>query len=271
MIPAVPQFTSVGDVLLDVSLRRGARRHDAAARVRAGGTSANAAAWAAAAGASSRCVGRVGDDLAGRALRQALEERGVEALLAVDPELPTGVVAVVDGELSVDRGASARLSPDDVRGRVAADAVLVSGHLLRHDDTAWTAAAALDEARAAWIAVDAGRGLAARAEVAAANALFLHAEDDRDPERTARSLGETHRLVCVTLGPAGAVGVLDGAPARAEPPAVHPGEATGAGDAFAAGVLVALASGSSLEQALARGCELGAVAAASPDGWPTIR
>lgn len=276
MIPEVPQFTSVGDVLLDVSLRRGARRHDAAARVRAGGTSANAAAWAAAAGASSRCIGRVGDDLAGRALRQALERRGVEARLTVDPSLPTGVAAEVDGELAVDRGANAVLCSGDLQGLLEADAVLVSGYLLLHDDTAAVAGEALRDARAGWLAVDAGARLAQSRtgldRAGLADALFLDGGAGRadDPEGAAQALAGRHRLVCVTLGAAGAVGVLDGRTARAEPPAVHPGEAPGAGDAFAAGVLVALADGATLQEALARGCELGAAAAASPDGWPPL-
>jgi sugar/nucleoside kinase (ribokinase family) len=52
---------------------------------------------------------------------------------------------------------------------------------------------------------------------------------------------------------------------------VQQGDAGGAGDAFAAGVLVALATGAALTEALAAGCSLGAQAAASPDGWPPSR
>jgi sugar/nucleoside kinase (ribokinase family) len=42
----------------------------------------------------------------------------------------------------------------------------------------------------------------------------------------------------------------------------------GAGDAFAAGLLVSLAGEASLAEALAEGCGCGAAAAGSP-GWPT--
>ncbi len=165
MIHAMPSFTAVGDALLDLVLSRGPTSHSAQIRMRAGGTAANASAWAAAAGATARCVGRVGDDAAALALRAALESRGVEARLATDPSRPTGAVALLDGELAVDRGASAALEPSDLAGLLEADALLVSGYLLFHDDSAATGLAALAGARASWRAVDAG-GRASRALVA---------------------------------------------------------------------------------------------------------
>src|SRR5438093_13699982 len=102
----------VGDVMLDVrvdaeSLRRGGDVHGTV-RLQPGGTSANAAMWAAWSDASTRVLGRLGDDLAGRTIGQALVDRGVEAGLTVDPPASTGTMLVVQdaGELSMvaDRG-----------------------------------------------------------------------------------------------------------------------------------------------------------------------
>ncbi len=60
------------------------------------------------------------------------------------------------------------------------------------------------------------------------------------------------------LGPRGAVASLDGEIYEAEPAKVESGDRLGAGDAFAAGLLVSLVRGASLAEALAAGCELGA-------------
>ena len=69
-------------------------------------------------------------------------------------------------------------------------------------------------------------------------------------------------MACVTCGPDGAVAVLDGRleKSRAEP--VDNKDQVGAGDAFAAGLLVALAGGAGLRDALEAGCGLGATVAA---------
>ena len=229
--------------------------HGASIDVRPGGCAANAAAWAAACGAEAAVLGRVGNDLAGRALRAALEERSVEARLTVDTELPTGTFALVDGEMRTDRGANASdwLLPE----RLEADAVLVSGYLDQE-----VALSALERARAPWIAVQ-GKALAG------ANAIFLNEHELGGAP--IEQLGRSFRLVCVTAGAAGARAVLDGEVARAQPPQTHEGSATGAGDAFAAAVLVSLACGLPLQEAIADGCRSGALAAASPDGWPAMR
>ncbi|MBA3347275.1 MAG: ribokinase, partial [Actinobacteria bacterium] len=63
--------------MLDVIAHRGADDHSASVRAAVGGTAANAAVWAARAGARTTAVGRVGDDVAGRALRAELEALGV--------------------------------------------------------------------------------------------------------------------------------------------------------------------------------------------------
>ena len=89
----------VGDVMLDIrvdaeTLKRGGDVHGRVL-MQPGGTSANAAVWARWAGATAAVLGRVGDDLQGRTLRQTLAEQGVEPSLTVDPEAPTGTMLVV--------------------------------------------------------------------------------------------------------------------------------------------------------------------------------
>jgi ribokinase len=243
-----PRFLTVGDLMLDVAVSGAG--HDASVIVRPGGSAANAAVWAAACGAEVAVVGRVGDDLAGRALRAALEERGVETRLAVDAERPTGTFAVVDGEIRADRGANAGgwSLPE-----LDADVILVSTYL---DEE--VVRAAVEQSRAGWVAVQ-GK------PVEGANAVFLN---ERETEESLELLGERFRLACVTAGPEGAAAVLDGEFAHAQVSQAEEGTATGAGDAFAAAVLVSLAQGLPLQHALAEGCRCGALAVASPDGWP---
>jgi ribokinase len=247
------RFLAVGDLMLDVNVSGSG--HGASIDVRPGGCAANAAVWATACGAQAAVVGRVGDDLAGRSLQAALERRGVEALLTVDTELPTGTYALVDGEKRADRGANAGtwLLPE----RLDADAVLVSSYLEEE-----VVVGALARARAPWKAVQ-GRPLAG------ANAIFLNERELGDA--AIEQLGRSFRLVCVTAGVGGARAVLDGKVARAQPPATYGGPATGAGDAFAAAAIVSLARGLSLQEAIDAGCRSGALAAAAPDGWPTMR
>ena len=270
--------------MVDVAVT-GAGGHDAEIALAAGGSSANAVAWAAALGADVTVVGRVGADAAGRLVRDSLEERGVRALLATDPAAPTGVFLVLADaggrRVFAARGANARLSADDLPAAIEADAVLVSGYLLLEEGSGAAARAAVERARAEWVAVDAGsRGVIESSEqrllelAGGASALLANDDEARaltgsGPEEAARLLAERHRLVCVKRGAAGAVGVLDGHLESVPAPAIEAADPTGAGDAFAAGLLLALARRAPLREALSEGCRCGALAAASPTRWPT--
>jgi ribokinase len=250
-------FLAVGDVMVDVTaLGVG---HGARISITPGGSAVNAAIWAAVAGGDATVVGRVGDDLGGRALRTALEERGVRTDLSVDPEAVTGTFLVVDGEIRADRGANATFSTQDLPDVLEADVVLVSGYL-----PGPTVAKALERADGTWVAL-------APALLdplpPGANAILV---DDVEalritgsgPEDAARLLGERFRLACVTRGADGAVAVLDGRLETARPDPVDDAGRVGAGDAFAAGLLVALARGLDLRDALEAACTLGATVAA---------
>ena len=76
-------------------------------------------------------------------------------------------------------------------------------------------------------------------------------------------LGERFTIACVKRGPLGALAARAGRMASVAAPHELEHDVAGAGDAFAAGLLVALSRGQELEQALALACRLGTAAAAA--------
>jgi sugar/nucleoside kinase (ribokinase family) len=248
------RFLAVGDLMVDV-VGQG-EGHSARISVAPGGSAFNAAVTAAALGAESAALGRVGDDAAGRMLLAELAAHGVRAEVAVDPAAPTGTVLVVEGELRADRGANACLGPEHLPQSLAAEAVLVSGYL-----PAETVTAALDRAGTDWVALEVGRleAIPTAAKVVLANEPGARRLTGAEPEEAARRLAEGRRLACVTLGDRGAVAAwgegVEHAMAAASP---LPGDPLGAGDAFAAGLLVELAGGAGISEALAAACRAGA-------------
>ncbi len=275
---------AVGDVMVDVRIpaKAVAEGHVlGVVRMHAGGSAANAAAWATAAGARSGVVGRVGDDLSGRALRRELEERGIRASLAVDADLPTGCVLAFGERIIAERGANARLAPDDLPSSLGTPAVLVSGYILLQAGSEAAGLAALERASGPWIAVDAAsvrllRGYgrdAFREATERATVLLLNDEEafaltNSEPEQAARTLADRYRLVCVKRGAVGAVASFEGTFLHAEPPTAECGDGTGAGDAFAGALLAALVRGASPQTALEAACGAGAAAVASTGVWP---
>ena len=69
------------------------------------------------------------------------------------------------------------------------------------------------------------------------------------------ALAGAHDVVCSTLGPEGAEAVAHGERARVGPTVLLEEPLVGAGDAFAAGFLLALADGAALADCLRRGCD----------------
>lgn len=284
---------AVGDVMVDVHVRAPAlkRGGDVHGRVRLqpAGTSANAAVWAAWDGAEVRALGCVGDDLAGRLLRDALAERGVDSALTIETGAPSGTMLVVveAGERSMvaDRGANARLTPDDLPASLDSGAVLVSGYLLLQEPTTPAGIAAIERATATFVCVEAsswplveafgaGRFLS---ETTGAGANVLLA-NEREAEvlvglsgtAAVRALGERYRVACVKLGEKGAAMSFDGALMEAAAESVDEVDATGAGDAFDGVLLAALARGAHPQDALDHACRAGAMVAASEDTWPPV-
>lgn len=243
------------------------RASHAPVSVRAGGVPANAALAAAVLGARCAVVGRVGSDAAAAAIRAGLEAAGVVAMLAVDEELPTGTfVETGQGETrasSADRGASSRLRPGDIPPLEAA-AVLVSGHVLLRDDTVPAARAALDAAVAPLVAVVAAGPIGAdfHARAKGANVLFANETEARsltglELREAALALAELYEVVAVTAGAAGAVAVSGGEVLVGRPSEIVRSDRSGAGDAFAGVLLVVLAAGAGLREALDQACEAG--------------
>ena len=89
------------DIVCAETPTRGSRVH-AGVSVGAGGSAVNAAKCAAAAGAEACVVGRIGNDPAGDLVRATLAGSGIEAHLARDPDLRTGVVAFAVASYKVD-------------------------------------------------------------------------------------------------------------------------------------------------------------------------
>jgi ribokinase len=78
-------------------------------------------------------------------------------------------------------------------------------------------------------------------------------------------------LVAVTLGAEGALLLDDGEEvARATAPRVEAVDGTGAGDAFTACLLVSLLEGREAQEALARACAAGALAASRLGAQPSL-
>lgn len=278
----------IGDLLIDVVARLAEPIQpgsDAAAAIQrhGGGAGANVAAWLAALGVPVTLVGRVGDDRAGRELVTALQRDGVTCALTADPVRPTGTIVVLvapDGERTMiaDRGANGGLEPADLpAGLFAAGAHLhLSGYTLLAQDSRAAARAALSRARAAGMTVSIDPASARPLALADPDwfldetrgsafclpnldeARLLTGEDR--PSDAAQALAAVYGEVVVTLGSAGACWT-DGQRLLQVPAArVAVVDATGSGDAFAAGFLAARLAGDDPAAALAVATRLAATA-----------
>ncbi|HEV2593163.1 MAG TPA: PfkB family carbohydrate kinase [Gaiellaceae bacterium] len=210
-------FVAVGDVMLDVHVPAAEGRVHADARVVVGGSAMNAALAAAELGARACVVGCVGDDVAGRAVREKL---GIDARFELGER--TGTAVYVGDSVVADRGANAGFVPRDVP---AAHVTLVSGYL---DTEGIHAAVAL---ASGLVAVD----LQGRAhDLPHVDVLF--GEGDAD-------------VVVLTRGAGEAEARRGDEVARVRPPSV-PEPPPGAGDRFAAAFLLALTAGRALQDCL---------------------
>ena len=286
---SAPDLVVIGDALLDVVADAAALLEGGdvrgSVRVRPGGQGANVAAWAASEGLRVRLHASVGDDAAGRLVRDALEERGVEAALTVDPSAPTGTLLVLvrEGERSMvaDRGAAARLAPADLPETIEAAAVLVSGYLLFDPGSEEAGRAALERARAPHVAVESSTwplleayGADRFLETTSAATVLLANEREAEVltgapgDEAAAKLAARYGIAVVKLGARGAAlasaDVVLRSPAK-EVAAVDP---TGAGDAFDAAFLATLVRRRSLGRALDHAITTGAWVVSRKEAWP---
>jgi len=294
---AAPLIVTVGDLMVDVAVAAPAlaRGGDVAGSVRLGpgGSAANVAVWAAAAGARALVVARRGDDLAGRLLAAALAERGVGLYPPAPAAAATGTMLVVReaGERTfvADPGANRYLRAEDAAAALpGAAAVFVSGYPLLRPESRSAALAAVEAAvgrgvpaavdAASWplLAGDAGELLLAAA--ARAGTLLANLDEAatlsgrRDPQVAAGRLAARVGTAVVKCGDRGVVvcAGAGGRPLTVAAPEAAAVDVTGAGDAFAAGYLVALAGGADPAESARAGTLLAARAVAVDGAWPPL-
>lgn len=290
------QVICLGDAMIDlIAMLSGplAAGSDTPAPIafRHGGAAANTAAWLASLNVPVTYAGRVGDDVFGREVIQTLQRQGVTVEASVDPDLSTGcclVLVAPDGERTMvpSAGANERLDSTDLMGLAisADDRLHVSGYsLLKHGSRP----AALDllartEEIGAAISVDAASASPIRAfgarrflDLLPAGTLLLANGDEArvltgcaEPAAAAQVLARHCAQVIVKCGGDGAVVAVGDDLQVIATPTVRVLDSTGAGDAFAAGVLAALLCGADLATAAAQGNAVGARAVATVGARP---
>lgn len=260
----------VGDVAVDVIVVPSAAPvpgADVPARIvtRPGGAGANTAAWLAHLGADVVLAARVGDDPPGRAAAAELAAAGVRPHLAVDPAAPTATVVALlndaDRTLLSDRGAAARLRPADLPPLEGFDHVHVSGYVLLDPSSHAAGLAAL--AAAATTSVDpqsASTVTAAFLDDVAGVDLLLPNAAELAALGGADAVLARAAAVAWTAGAGGAHWADGQRVVSVAAPVVGVVDATGAGDAFDAGVLVTWLTGAAPREALTAGCAAAAAA-----------
>jgi ribokinase len=236
-----------------------------------GGKGANQAVAAARLGAEVAFVGRVGDDDAGRRLRDGLAAESVDVThVRVDADAPTGVALIAvdragENTIVVSSGANARVSAADVEAArdVLANAAVT---LVQHEVPEDAVAAAIASAGGTVVLNPApARAIVAPVDVLVPNRGELEALVGRagDPVELARAL-EVARAVVVTLGSEGAVVVEGDLVERIPVPEVEAVDTTGAGDAFCGALAQALDAGADLVEAARWAVRAAAASVAKP-------
>jgi ribokinase len=255
-----------------------------------GGKGANQAVAAARLGAGVSMVGRVGRDAFGGALLENLVADGIDhAFVVQDGEAASGVALIVvddNGENSivVSSGANMRLSLADVEAAgsvIAAADVLVMQLEVPLESVIRSAELARAQGVQVMLNPAPARPLPARLlsmvdvlvpnETEAAILAGLPVDTQVEAERAAEALlGSGVGTVILTLGERGAL------PAGAGEGEIHPAfdvqpvDTTAAGDAFVAGLAVALAEGKELGEAVRWANAAGGLAATQLGAQPSL-
>jgi sugar/nucleoside kinase (ribokinase family) len=247
----------LGDLLLDVVVRLDGPLVPGADAVAvthaaAGGQAANVAAWAAELGADSRFVGKRASDAAGRVVDEQLRARGVDLVGPVVDGSNGVVVSIVgpDGDrtMASDRGVATDLSPDDLEPAwfAGADVIHLSGYSLLRTPIDAAALHAVELARAdgARVSIDLSawpriRDFGPDAFLARLDSIAPDVVFGNEPEWEV--LGDAYTVARTAVIKRGARGItVHAAECEEDIPAVPATvvDATGAGDALAAGFLV---------------------------------
>ncbi len=278
--PTLPLVVSIGDLISDivVELEAGYRAGtdtDASVARRRGGSAANVAAAAIAAGGRARFVGKVGADRLGDELLSELERCGVETCVERGGRTGT-VVSIVDlaGERSMltDRGSAGELSQLPARALERASALHVPLYALLVEplatlvcDVFATAAkrGVLTSADASSVPVVETFGPAAVIEWCQRNGVQVLFCNDDEYDALGGVGPPDSLLIIQKRGASPAVVHLSAE--SVEVPAVAGVtvvDSTGAGDAFAAGLLVARCGGADWTTAVQNGHAVAAKAVA---------
>jgi sugar/nucleoside kinase (ribokinase family) len=286
----------IGDVITDIIVMpegpmvRGSDRR-ATIRSRPGGSGANQAVWLGAMGVPVKFVARV----AAAELEANLayfRSRGVEALLAGDPDAPSGVLICVvdaDGERSflTDRGANLNLGSADLPPSLldGIELLMVSGYSFFTAGPRAAVTALLKEARDRKIptAVDpASVGFLREVGPEAflkwtqgTGTIFANLDEaleltgSVDLNLQMQTLGRFYSRVVIKRGVAGAaVGGRGGVQLSLPAPVSDVVDTTGAGDAFAAAFIACELAGRPVADCLKAGIDAGAEAVTKIGGQP---
>ena len=221
-----------------------------------GGQVATTLSTCAALGLRAAYAGTFGDDDAAALARTELERRGVDLGSAVSRRAANRHATILvqpDGERVVlwSRDQALTLQPDEIPFALLNQTRLL--HVDAVDPDASLRAAAIARAAGAAVTCDVdtpGPEAAALFEAATvpilAEGVAAGLSGESDPERALRALARWHEgLICVTLGPRGAM-LRDGDHVHHVPaPRVEAVDTTGAGDVFRGAFITALLEGQS--------------------------
>jgi sugar/nucleoside kinase (ribokinase family) len=262
-------------------------------RVTGGGQGANTAAWLARLGRPVTLAATVGADRFGDIRLAELAELGIQCVIRRCPDAVTGTIIALslgaERTMITQRGANLQLAERDIDAALAAapDAghLHLSGYVLADAESrpAGRHALALARDRRMTVSVDAAStqplreagvarwlNLVTDVDLLLANAAEAQELTGRaEPERAASELTAVARNVVVKLGPAGALWCgRDGLRIRSNGRRVTAVDPTGAGDAFAAGLLTAWTGGGDPAVALEQADAVGAAAVARIGAGP---
>lgn len=286
-----PQFSIIGDVSVDLVLgtldawpRHGTERLMPRSELRAGGSAANSALAARHLGLSPRLIGAIGEDDLAQWLQ--LQLAGIRVELQTCPSDTTMSVGLLhhDGERTffTSCGHLQQLSPAFVRAHLppaapGSIALFTAPFLLPGLRAEYSALLADAAGKGYQIALDTGwppegwtpqvhdevEAWLAHCDHLMVNELevmsIARSQDlDEAVQRVSQLLRPGARLI-VKLGPAGALGQMDGTRHRhASDVASGIFDTVGAGDSFNTGYLAACLQGAGLHDALAAGCRTAA-------------
>ena len=245
-----------------------------------GGKGANQAVAAARLGAEVRMVGRVGDDQFGPTLLEGMRSEGIDVSgVAVDPDNPSGVALILlddQAENMIVAVYGANMACDEAQVASVDDALDGADVLLLQLETpldvalsaaalakewgvtvVWDPAPALEMGHEAYRLCDVLTPNQAEAEFLTGIAVT----DPSSAEAAARALVEHGVPAAVsTLGSGGAFYLTHDEGGLVPPFSVEAIDSVAAGDAFAAGLGIALAEGQSISDAVRFGSAAGALA-----------